>query len=280
MAPNADRMCQAIAAWLKRELATPVHWIDDVPWYERERMLDAGEVDLCWICGLPYVDKADRGAEIAACVAPVMTDPRYGGDAVYFSDVVVHAGSHVRAFPDLQGGSWAYNEPRSHSGFNLVAYYLASQGLRWDFFGKVVEAGSHQAALAMIVAGAAAGAAIDSSVLEAELRARPDLAEKIRIMRTLGPSPSPPWVVSSRLPARLRAHLTDCLASLHRSPEGASILASWGIARLQPVDDAFYEPIRHMARVAREAAADKGVRRARHGAWRTRSSPLRQQSLD
>jgi phosphonate transport system substrate-binding protein len=256
MAPNADAMCQAIAALLERELAVPVHWIDGVSWYERERMLDAGEVDLCWICGLPYVDKADREAEIAACVAPVMDHPRYGGEAVYFSDVVVRADSPHRAFPDLQGESWAYNEPRSHSGFNLVAYHLASRGLRWDFFGSVVEAGSHQAALEMILAGSAAGAAIDSSVLEAELRARPGLAQKIRVVLTLGPSPSPPWVVSRRLPQRLRARLTDCLASLHRSPAGASILASWGIARLQPVDDAFYEPIRNMARVAREADAD------------------------
>jgi hypothetical protein len=46
---------------------------------------------------------------------------------------------------------------------------------------------------------------------------------------------------------------------LHRSPEGASILASWGIARLQPVDENFYEPIRNMARVARAADADNGV---------------------
>jgi phosphonate transport system substrate-binding protein len=91
MAPNADRMCRAIVDMLGRELAMPVHWIDEVPWYEREGMLDAGEIDLCWICGLPYVDKANRGAAIAACVAPVMRHPRYGGAAVYFSDVVVRA---------------------------------------------------------------------------------------------------------------------------------------------------------------------------------------------
>jgi phosphonate transport system substrate-binding protein len=276
MAPNADRMCQAIAGRLERELALPVHWIDGVSWYERERMLDAGEIDLCWICGLPYVDKAERGAEIAPCVAPVMDHPRYRGDAVYFSDVVVRADSPVRAFTDLQGQSWAYNEPQSHSGFNVVRYHLASQGLRWDFFGNLVEAGSHQAALEMILAGGAAGAAIDSSVLEAELRARPGLAENLRIVLTLGPSPSPPWVVSTQLSPRLRARLTDCLTSLHRSPVGAAILASWGIARLQPVDDAFYEPIRHMARVARGAAADSDVRRGHGGARRACNAPLRQ----
>jgi phosphonate transport system substrate-binding protein len=244
-------MCEALAQWLERELATSVHWIDNVPWREREQMLEAGEIDLCWICGLPYIEMADRSAAIAACVAPVMHHPRYGGAAVYFSDVVVRADSAMSSFADLQGASWAYNESRSHSGFNLVRYHLASHRLQWSFFGAVVDAGSHQAALEMILAGAAAGAAIDSSVLEAELRARPALAHQIRVVHTLGPSPSPPWVVSTRLPARLRTRLTDCLASLHCSVEGASILDSWGIARLQPVDDAFYEPIRRMSRIAR-----------------------------
>jgi phosphonate transport system substrate-binding protein len=80
------------------------------------------------------------------------------------------------------------------------------------------------------------------------------MTDEIRVVHTLGPSPSPPWVVSTQMPARLRARVTDCLAGLHCSPEGESILNSWGIARLHPVDDAFYEPIRHMARMALEVA--------------------------
>ena len=175
---------------------------------------------------------------------------RYGGAAVYFSDVVVRADSHIRSFTDLQGASWAYNEPRSHSGFNLVRYHLASHGLGWSFFGELVEAGSHQAALELILAGTAAAAAIDSSVLEAEMRARADLADEIRVVHTLGPSPSPPWVISTRMSARLRARVADLLASLHCRIEGKSILNSWGIARLQPVDDGFYDPIRRMAQIA------------------------------
>ena len=176
MAPNADAMCQAMASLLEKELRVAVQWIDDVPWYERERMLDAGDIDLCWICGLPYAEKADQGAAIGACVAPVMQHPRYGGQAVYFSDIAVRADSAIRVFADLRGKSWAYNEPRSHSGFNLVRYHLATQGLRWNFFDDVVEAGSHQGALEIVLAGAVAGAAIDSTVLEAELRHRTELA--------------------------------------------------------------------------------------------------------
>jgi phosphonate transport system substrate-binding protein len=121
-------MCQAMASLLEKELRVAVQWIDDVPWHGRERMLDAGDIDLCWICGLPYAEKADQGAAIGACVAPVMQHPRYGGQAVYFSDVAVRADSAIRVFADLRGKSWAYNEPRSHSGFNLVRYHLATQG--------------------------------------------------------------------------------------------------------------------------------------------------------
>lgn len=261
MAPNANPMCEELVRWLGRELAMPVHWIDDVPWREREQMLEAGKIDLCWICGLPYIEMADRRAAIAACVAPVMRHPRYGGAAVYFSDVVVRADSTILDFTGLQGASWTYNEPRSHSGFNLVRHHLASHRLQWSFFGEIVEAGSHQGALAKIVAGAADGAAIDSSVLEAELRSRPALTDQIRVVHTMGPSPSPPWVASTRVPARVRARVTDCLASMHRSVEGASILDSWGIARLQPVDDADYEPIRRMTRIARSVEPRDGAAR-------------------
>jgi phosphonate transport system substrate-binding protein len=248
-----------MASLIERQLGMPVQWIDAVPWYEREAMLDAGEIDLCWICGLPYVEKADRGTGIAACVAPVMQHPRYRDEAVYFSDVVVRADSGVREFADLRCDSWAFNEPRSHSGFNLVRYYLASQGLQWNFFGELVAAGSHQVALQMILDGAAAGAAIDSSVLEAEMRARPGLADEIRIVLTLGPSPSPPWVVSKQLHSRIRTRLTDLLASLHCCSEGRAALDSWGVARLQPVDDAFYDPIRLMTRVALSSVREEPI---------------------
>lgn len=54
-------------------------------------MLDLGEIQVCWICGLPYARKHDQGrAEIELLAAPVMRHPRYGGKPVYYSDITVH----------------------------------------------------------------------------------------------------------------------------------------------------------------------------------------------
>ena len=61
-APNADADCRAIAAYLGRRLGLSARFVDDVPWQERERLLDAGEIAAGWICGLPYVRKADAPA--------------------------------------------------------------------------------------------------------------------------------------------------------------------------------------------------------------------------
>jgi ABC-type phosphate/phosphonate transport system substrate-binding protein len=55
------------------------------------------------------------------------------------------------------------------------------------------------------------------------------------------------------LPRALRAEIRELLASVHRTAEGAALLASWGIRELREVSDADYDPIRHMALVGRAA---------------------------
>jgi phosphonate transport system substrate-binding protein len=253
MAPNAEAMCRELARYIGRSLELNVEWVDGIAWYERERLFDRGEIDLCWICGLPYVDKIDAGEPVELCVAPVANGARYGGRPVYFSDVFVRADSRFNSLDDLRGETWAFNEPRSHSGYNVVRYHLAGVRRTLDYFGSRVEAGSHQAALSMIVNGEVAAGAVDSTVFEAEARCNPTLTRTLRVIETMGPSPAPPWVFSTALPHALRAEIRDVLASVHRTAEGAALLASWGIRELRKVSDADYDSIRHMARVGRAA---------------------------
>jgi phosphonate transport system substrate-binding protein len=251
MAPSADGMCRELAQWLSARLEMPVELVDGVPWQERERRLDSGLVDLCWICGLPYVEKADSGMPLELCVAPVMRAARYGDRPVYFSDVVVRSDSAVRTFDDLEGTTWAYNEPRSHSGFGVVCFHLARRGATLGYFSRLVEAGTHQAALRLVASGAADGAAIDSTVLEAELRQHPSLRKAFRVVDTLGPSPAPPWLMGARLPAELKRRIRLALSCMSADAKGASILASWGIAELRPVAASDYDLMRTMIDVGR-----------------------------
>jgi phosphonate transport system substrate-binding protein len=249
MAENADPTCRAIAEYLAGHLGIAVEFVTDVPWPVRETLLDAQQIHLCWICGLPYVWKADADAPVVElCVAPVMQGKRYAGKPVYFSDVVVRRDSPFRAFTDLRGTAWAYNEPRSHSGYNLVAQHLAGLGANDGYFSRAVESGAHQTSLRMVVNGEVDASAIDSTVLEAELARFPAFADEIRVVETLGPSPMPPWVFAKSLPAPLREGISDALLTMHHDAGGRAILAMWNIARFVGADDRAYDAIRGMAR--------------------------------
>ena len=249
MAENAASTCRAIAEYIGREIGLPTRFVEDVPWREREALLDREQIHLCWICGLPYAWKAAAGnPQIELCAVPVMREERYQMRPVYFSDVVVHRRSAFQSFTDLRGASWAYNELRSHSGFNVVRYHLARLGERGGYFGRVIESGSHQLSLGMIVGREIDASAIDSTVLDAELRRSPGLKEEIRVIQTLGPSPMAPWVVLKSLARELKCAVAAALLNMHAEPRGGRILGSWGISHFAAPDCEAYESILRMER--------------------------------
>lgn len=246
-APLMDQTCQAIAHYLGDHLALSVAFVDDIPWPERYRQLDQGEIDVAWICGAPYVRRADQtpGA-IELLAAPVWQGTRYGDRPIYFSDIVVRHDSPFHAFADLRGATWVYNEPGSLSGYGAMRYHLAVQGLSIDYFGQVLESGAHQRSVELILAGQADATAVDSTVLSALLLREPELADQLRVIDIIGPNPMPPWVATGRVAPEVRTVLRHLLTTMHEDRAGRAILHAGEIVRFEAVSDGDYDPIRIM----------------------------------
>jgi len=168
--------------------------------------------------------------------------------------VIVRRTSRLYTFADLRGATWAYNEPHSHAGYNVVRYHLATLGETAGYFGRAIESGAHETSLQLLLAGEIDATAIDSTVLEAELRRDPAIGEHIRVVATLGPSPIPPWLVLRSVPQEVRVALRSALLSMHLEPHSRALLAEAQIARFEHVDDRAYDAIRSMARQAIRAA--------------------------
>jgi phosphonate transport system substrate-binding protein len=250
---NADDTCQQITRYLGDQLGISTEFVNDVSWPERERLLDTGQVHVGWICGLPYVWKVEQEpSPIELVAAPVMQHPRYQQRPIYFSDVIVHRDSEHYSFADLRGVSWAYNEPHSQSGYNVTRYHLARLGESRGYFGRVVEAGSHLQAIEMVLERRIEASAIDSTVLELELKARPQLKTELRVIETLGPSPIPPWVVTTNVPPELREAIRKVFWQMHETVEGRAILKQGQVMKMVRVKDRDYDPIREMARAAEQ----------------------------
>lgn len=218
---------------------------------------DQGEIEIAWLCGLPYIQRADQpGSNVELLAAPVMMGERYNNQPIYFSDVVVRGDSPYDVFCDLAGVTWAYNERTSHSGYNVVRYHLAEIQQPKDFFGQVIDAGSHENALQLLLKGDIEATAIDSTVLETEIRNHPEYEAQIRVIETLGPSPIPPFVVHSALDEDFRATLREALIGMHQDPMGREVLARHEYLRFSVVRDGDYDPIRRMVAAADEVGVE------------------------
>jgi phosphonate transport system substrate-binding protein len=197
-----------------------------------------GQVDVAFLCGLPYVRLAKYLEPLAA---PVLAGDRYRSRPLYFSDVIVSRDSRFQSFADLRGASWAFNEPDSHSGYLVTLVRLLELRETDQFFGRVVDAGWHQVSIELVASGRLDASAVDSHVLAVELRNRPELQNRLRVIDRLGPSPIQPVVARRALDSQLRRRLRSALLNLAGDGLGQNL-----VERLAPITDAEYDPIREM----------------------------------
>lgn len=251
LAPGVEPLYEFLAGYLADRIGRRPEFVVA---YSYERCAQDVD-DVCFVCSVPYLLFADAGRiDMDVVAAPVLRGTRYRGRPIYFSDVVVAATSPHRSFADLRGATWAYNEPFSHSGYVTVLHHLATLGEDLSYFARVVEAGFHQEAVRMVADGRVDAAAIDSQVLDIELRDHPELGRALRRIGTIGPSTIQPVVVSrSRLTDEERRGITDALLGVADDPAARQPLDRALVERFAARDAGGYDDIRRMLGRVRQA---------------------------
>lgn len=252
LAPNLFWFYSAVAAGWERALGQSIQirqsQIDPLA----DPLLLQDQCDIAFICGLPLMQHSEQAiVALKTIAAPVMQASRYQARPIYFSDLIVSANSSLRSFEHLSGKTFCYNDSGSNSGYNLVRQRLLHSGYAPSFFGQAIASGSHQTSIRWVVEGIADCAAIDSLVLEQDLRLFPHLAPQIRIIESLGPCAMPPVVVSSRLSTRLIHRLQAAL--LHPDQELQSAMAQAGVKEYIAVELGDYQAIAQMYQDAIQA---------------------------
>src|SRR5918997_1645905 len=202
----------------------------------------AEEADVAFMCAPSFVwlrELRPPPVELLG-VVPVVDDKRNLGRPVYFCDVVVRNGAAIRAFSELEGGSWAYNDACSLSGYYSLLNKLAESGADENFFDNIFCSGSHLNSIEAIVRGEADAAAIDSNVLRIRLREAPALRERLRVIEFWGPYPVQPVVVSSALHPKLKQRLRAAFLSTEQNQRTRRTLKQFGLRRFVTVGQENY----------------------------------------
>lgn len=252
LSPNLFWFYSAVGAYLGRVLGIETHLEQSQCDPLADPVMRQDQLDMAFICGLPFT-QYDRvtPAQLAPLVAPVMQADRYQDRPVYFSDVIVHAGSDLKTFDDLLGKTLCFNDPGSNSGYNLLRQRLIQGGYPSRFFGKVIQSGSHQQSIQLVAKGLADCCAIDSTVLEEELRNFPELANRLQVIESIGPCPMPPVVVAQHLGPALIERLRSLL--LQPDPQLQAAMVKAQIRRYDLVQSQNYTELGNLYDTAIQA---------------------------
>ena len=202
----------------------------------------AEEADVAFMCAPSFVwlrDLRPPPVELLG-VLPVFDDERNQGKPVYFCDVVVRNDAPIQAFSGLEGGTWAYNDACSLSGYYSLLDKLAESSADESFFDSIFCSGSHLNSIEAVLNGRADAAAIDSNVLRIRFREAPTLSKELRVVESWGPYPIQPVVVSSALPTELKQRLRSAFLSTEQDQQTRRTLKQFGLSHFVAADPEEY----------------------------------------
>ncbi len=229
--------------YIGEKLGRHVDFVDREDYAEINKMVKAGDVDVAFVCGGPYVDGHDQfGMQLL--VAPVAY-----GRSVYYSYIIVPSDSPVESFNGLEGKSFAFTDPLSNTGTLVPMYMLAKMNETPDsFFEKYAYTNAHDKSIKAVAQKIVDGAAVDSLIWEYANRVNPEYTSRTKIIEKSPPYGIPPVVVRPGLDPKAARRLKEIFLNAHREKRGKAILNRMMIDKFIEIDDSAYDSIREMKR--------------------------------
>jgi len=132
-------------------------------------------VDAAWLCGYPYLQHADALDLVAA--------PVWQGAPRYQSYLIVGAEDPASGLADLSGGTHAFSDPDSNSGYLVTASDLIRLGERPEtFFSRTIFTYGHRNVVRAVADGLVRSGCVDGYVWEALSRLEPGLTARTRVI--------------------------------------------------------------------------------------------------
>ena len=159
------------AAYLGPRLGGEVVFLSRDEYQRLHDMLNAGQINVLWTCGYPYVRFRKQLHLLAV--------PLYHGRPTYQSYLIRHKGdASIRGWSDVRGKVFAYSDPLSNSGWLVAQGELAKVGIGPHDFKRTFFAHGHSHVAEAVAARLADAGSIDGYVWETmRLQGMPAVAE-------------------------------------------------------------------------------------------------------
>jgi ABC-type phosphate/phosphonate transport system substrate-binding protein len=253
----ADAGWKELFAWLARRSSVPLQAIDHAFPAPLSQLWSRSDLGCAFMCGFAYLRSPYPPKPIAA---PVPSSARFGGRAVYMTDLVVRADSAFRTLEDTFGQRLGYTAEDSHSGYNALRHHLLPFRLERGpslYGASIGPLHTPRRVLDAILARDIDVGPLDSYALDLMLRHEAELRERIRIVATTDTAPIPLLVASANCPDDIVDRLRSALEEFGDARECAMLRNQLALAKFVPVSLRDYDVISHWAWQAEAAGYDR-----------------------
>ncbi len=138
-------------------------------------LLLEGSIDAAWLCGYPYLQHKEA--------LSLMAVPVWNGRPLYQSYLIVGTDSTAKGLADLRGGTHAYSDPNSNSGYLVTVSDLVRMGERPEtFFGRTIFTYGHRNVVRAVAGGLMQSGSVDGYVWEALAKTEPALTARTKVL--------------------------------------------------------------------------------------------------
>ncbi len=220
--PLAKQAWKDILAWVTKRASIPMDIIDHDPPELLSGLWARDDLGATQMCGLPMAQRKPLPVVIAAAIP---SPARYGGRAVYFSDILVPADSKARKLEDTFGGTVGYTLTDSMSGCVSLRVLLEKHRTpaRPQLYAKVVGELIHVRGMIEAVGSKRVDVGCADSYLYDLIRKHdPAFAAQVKAIGMTESAPMPPFVATAALGEDVLARLRGAFRSAGAAPELAA----------------------------------------------------------
>lgn len=232
---------QPLIEYMEQKLGKRVELVQRKTYREVNDLIEAGEIDLGFICTLSYVE-AERqfGAKLLAV-------PQVRGSTMYRSVTIVRKESDINSIHDLQGVRFAFTDPMSFSGRAAMIGELAKiDKTPENTFGSVIFTFSHDNSLRAVYEGVVDAACMDSIVFAYTEFLYPEITDQLRIIHSSPSVGNPPVVMGPKATDEEIQIILDILLNMHLNEQGKKALDALMFDKFVAGDNHSYQYIRDL----------------------------------
>ena len=197
-----------------------------------------GVVQIAFLPPLLYVELMDQ--------MDMILKVKRNGKSFYRGEILTL--STIDSLSQLRGANWAYPDKHSTSGYLLPVYTLRRMGIDpEEFFGYGYEAGSHDAAIILLLRGNVQVATVFDDARELVRRQYPDVYEKTKVLLYTDSIPNDGIAVFKGMSERNRKKLVRAMEEIMEDETLRSIMKRLlGVEEFVPAKSEEYEVVKRI----------------------------------